>query len=269
MNITLSKRHVALLLLAVATIVTACKKEDDEKTIIIDPPFTTRPLLTKLEQDTHNYVSLGYTADGYINKFKLVNDYLTSETHFGYNDAKKPISGTDDGFDMAFIYNGALLDKITYTAATANPLKAESYLKFAYLNGRISQTVTYYKMGANYMPGAKHVYEYYANGDVKTDTYYFLVNLPDHYEQIERNEYEYDDKVNALQMPDEITYALFLNKSAHNIKKVTTYDASDGLDETKSYSLNYNQFGLPTTGVENTTYPNSPGVNRTLTYSYQ
>jgi hypothetical protein len=269
MNIfTITKRHFALLLLALAISFTACKK-DNENRIITDPPTNVYPRLVKLEQNANNYISLGYTTDGYLNKFKLVNDYLTTETHFAYNDAKKPISGTADGFDIAFIYNGTLLDKITYTAATPNPLKAESYLKFTYVNGRVSQTVSYNKVGANYTPGAKHVYEYYANGDVKTETYYFLITLPDHYEQIQRSEYEYDDKVNAIQIPDEITYALFLNKSAHNIKKLTSYDASDGLDETKSYALNYNSLGLPTTGVENTTYPNSPAINRNLTYSYQ
>jgi hypothetical protein len=62
---------------------------------------------------------------------------------------------------------------------------------------------------------------------------------------------------------------LYLNKSAHNIKKITTYDASGSLEETKSYSLNYNKFGQPTTGVENTTYPDGPGTNRSLLYSYQ
>jgi hypothetical protein len=266
---TISKRHFALLLLTVATVFTACKKED---TVIKDPDPTSdaHPHLTRLELNPHNYIVLGYTTDGYLNKFKLVNDYLVSEVHFGYNDAKRPIAGVIDGFDMAFVYNGAVLDKITYTAATPNPLMADSYLKFTYLNGRVSQTVQYYKtQGNNFVPSAKHVYDYYANGDVKTETYYYLVALPDQYEQIERNEYEYDDKVNAMQMPDEITYALYLNKAAHNIKKVTTYDASDGLDETKSYSLNYNKFGLPTTGVENTTYPNSPAINRNLTYSYQ
>jgi hypothetical protein len=263
---TITKRHFALLLLALSIAFTACKKENTTTT---DPTPNASPRLVKLAQNANNYISLGYTTDGYLNKFKLVNDYLTSETHFGYNDAKKPISGSADGFDIAFIYNGALLDKITYTAATPNPLKAESYLKFTYVNGRVSQTVSYNKVGANYTPGAKHVYEYYANGDVKTEIYYYLIALPDHYEQIQRSEYEYDDKVNALQMPDEITYALYLNKSAHNIKKLTTYDASNGLDETKSYSLNYNSLGLPTTGVENTTYPSSPAINRNLTYLYQ
>jgi hypothetical protein len=261
---TIKKWQYALLLLVAFAAISSCKKEN----AIEDPAPIARPRLSKIAQDANNFMTFGYNSDGYLNKFKMVNDYLSSEIQFGYNNLKKPIAGTWDGFDMEFIYEGGLLSRVNFTASTPNPLIIDHYLQFTYSNGRVSQTTDYLKQGENFVQGAKHTYEYYANGDMKAETYLYPVG-PENWEQVERNVYEYDDKINAIQMPDEVAYVLYLNKSAHNFKKITTYDASDGLDETQTYSFIYNQFGLPTTGVETTIYPNSPTINRTLTYSYQ
>lgn len=273
-NITKIQRQyqfALVLFFAFSLGLSACKKTVTTD-IQPDPGTPNQPQgkLVRMEMSANNYMVLGYeTTSGLLNHFRLVNDNYTSDAHFGYNAAKKPTNGVIDAFELNFVYADGVLDKIEYTAATPNPQMADHYQKFSYTNGRVSQVTDYFKVGANLVPGGKHVYTYYANGDVKTEVYLYLVNLPDHFEQIARTEYEYDDKVNPLQPADEILYALYLPKAAHNIKKAIVYDASDHLDETRSYSLNYNIAGLPTTGVESTTYPNSPAINKNVKYFYQ
>ncbi len=212
----------------------------------------------------------GYTSKGYLNKFNAVNDIYSTEAHFGYDDHNKLIAGLMDDFEMEFVYQGAKLHRVKFSSVTDDSFEGDHYMEFTYTNGRVSKAVTFVKVdNDDYVPEIKYTYEYYTNGDLKTERSYYLVALPDEYAQSERVEYEYDNQINALQMVDEIAYVLHLYKSTHNIKKITRYDAGNHLEETISYSFNYNGFGLPTTGVENITYPNSPVINRNVTYSYQ
>lgn len=263
---TIRKWRFALLVLVAVAAVSSCKK--DKK--IADPAPAVRPRLFSLEQDDQNYMIFGYTNKGYLNKFKAVNELATTEAHFTYDDVdNKLITGTWDGYELEFSYQNGLLNRIYFTPDNDNSSLDEHYLKFTYFNGRVSQTVDYVLEDNVFVPRAEHVYEYYANGDVKTQTYFHLADLPDQWEQVERNVYEYDDKVNATQIPDEVAYLLYMPKSAHNFKKISTYNAIDALNETSQYSYTYNKFGLPTTCGETINYPNSPTINRTLTYSYQ
>lgn len=259
-----TKHHPLLaIIFALLISITACKTDS------IKPVSTTnpRPRLAKIEMSAYYYVDLGYNNDQLLDHYRLVNDNYTSEANFTYNSAKKTIAGTIDGFQMTFVYNGDQLDKIEYRVPGNTAV--DHYTKFSYQNGLVGQAITYILQAGQQTPAIKMLYTYEANGDMKTSAFYFLDQLPDHYALVERTEYEYDTKANPIQAASEVIYALSLPKSAHNIKKSILYNGNDQLNETHSYSLNYNDIGMPVTGVENVTYPNSPGINRNIRYTYQ
>ncbi|MES2807720.1 MAG: hypothetical protein V4619_03800 [Bacteroidota bacterium] len=263
---TTKKWRLALLPLIAVVAISSCKKKDRTD----DPVPNVQQRLSKIEQNATNYITFGYTAKGLLNKFKSVNDNLSSEAEFVYdNTSNQLMTGSWDGFNMEFSRKNNLLDRVYFTPDATNPASDEHYLKFSYANGRVSQTVDYVAEGNGFIPRAKHTYEYYANGDVKSQTYYYLAAMPDQWEQLERNVYEYEDMKNARQIPDEVAYTCYMSKSVHNLKKIMSYDASNALDETITYTSTYNNLGLPTTALVNITYPNSPAISFTLKYSYQ
>jgi hypothetical protein len=263
MKTLIKPRLILAITLLCTALFTSCEQNDEKPN-----ENTARPKLTRIEEDAENFVTFGYDENGSLNKFKFVRLFMSYEAHFNYNTAKKPTSGVYDGFDMNFVYQNGLLDKIEFTLIPERTT-VDHYLKFNYTANRVSRIVKYVKDGANFEIESRRDFTYYANGDLKSEIRSYPFPFSDDYVQTERIEYEYDDKTNPLQLADEITYLLEQPRATHNIRKITSYGTGDVLEETRSYSLNYNNFGHPTTGVQLLTSPFHQNITTNVKYFYQ
>ncbi|GAB3935004.1 hypothetical protein [Mucilaginibacter myungsuensis] len=263
MKTTFRTAIIALMGLAIG--ITSCRKDAAVEPAPVKEPYT--PRLMKIEMG-RTTINLNYNDHGYLNFFKMGSDNYRQEYYFNYEaNTDKLTVGVYGDKELTFNYDGDKLGQIDYRQAGNAENPVLNYTKFNYANGRISEMLNYYTIEGQMAPWGKSVYTYYANGDLKSDKYYYLSG--DGYTLVERTEYEYDDKANALEVPEPLYYILGMPKSAHNVKKLTTYNMNNMLNETKTYSLNYNGANRPINGVESTTYVDSPPINKNYKYSYQ
>jgi len=263
-----SLRSARILILAAMTITAVSCSKDPLPEQVVQPQPQSKTLLHIIEQDPFNYVSLDYTTDSLVQKFKMQIDTYSQEVTYVYGANKKPVQALFDGLKANYTYNGGTLDKVEYINAGNPNNTVLSYVKFDYLGTNPMLARVYSKQGNSYVEITEIVYEYYNNGDLKTMTTLDRT-APDHFEMSEFVTYEYDTKPNPLKISDEALLILFLNNPKHNITKERHYDSQARLVETNTYTYQYDTAGYPVKGVETSEYATGPASTRNITYKYK
>lgn len=266
---TIRKSIGGLLLMAVLASGTAsCKKDKDNSP---EPTPTPNPAAQKLKEfkTGEEFIRFDYNAAGNVSKVIINSDDVnTGGNEMIYTvtyDGGKIASLESNGEKIVPVYENNLLKRADVFEAN----QRIGYTNYHFEGGLLKTATLYFGEDGDYQPALEFIFKHNTAGNITEMVTMVTGEEPGQMIRAGHINYQYDQKTNPLYVHRDLLAIFWQSASKNNIKVEEHFDSDLQLEDKFVYEYQYNNNGLPKTGVVTQGLPGEPPVINNISFIYQ